>query len=356
MHKEKITIGITHGDYNGIGYEVILKTLADNRVYEEFTPVIYGSAKAVAYYKKGIETQGLSFNVINSVQDVHHKRINLINCVPEEVKFEPGISTADAGKASFAALERATEDLKNGLLHAIVTAPINKENIQSEAFTFAGHTEYFEKKFCRDSSALMMLISNGLRVAVATGHIPLKEVAGKLSTELIANKLLILNKSLIQDFRIQKPRIAVLGLNPHAGDGGIIGKEEKEIILPAMKEAEKQGVLCFGPYAADGFFGSESYKKFDAVLAMYHDQGLIPFKTLSMDSGVNFTAGLSVVRTSPDHGTAYNIAGKNIANEDSFRQAVYAALDIIANREFYFEISANPLKSEAKVEKGGRIE
>ncbi|MDR2823790.1 MAG: 4-hydroxythreonine-4-phosphate dehydrogenase PdxA [Prevotellaceae bacterium] len=355
MTHEKITIGITHGDFNGIGYEVLLKTLADSRVYEHFTPVIYGSVRAAAYYKKGIEQQ-MSFNVVAAASEIHHKRINVVNCIDEELKIEPGVSTQLAGQMAFRALERATDDLKNGLINALVTAPINKENIQNENFKFPGHTEYLEQKFRTDNSALMMLIANELRVAVATGHIPLHEVGGKISVDLITEKLVILNESLIQDFKITRPRIAVLGLNPHAGDNGVIGTEEKEIIIPAMKAAENQKVLSFGPFAADGFFGSETYKNYDAILAMYHDQGLIPFKTLAMGEGVNFTAGLPVVRTSPDHGTAYNIAGKNAANENSFRQALNMAFDILCNRLWYKEISANPLQSEAKVERGGKIE
>lgn len=356
MSTDKIVIGITHGDLNGIGYEVILKTLLDNRVYEEFTPVVYGSSKVAAYYRKGLEGQTLNLNIINSVEDIHPKRINIINCISDDVKIEPGISSAEAGKAAFAALERASDDLKKGLLDALVTAPINKNNIQSVDFNFPGHTEFLEHKFKTDSSALMMLVNDVLRVAVVTGHVPLKDVASKLTTELITDKLLVLDKSLKQDFRIDRPRIAVLGLNPHAGDNGVIGTEEKEIIVPALKAAEEKGILCFGPYPADGFFGSDAFAKFDAVLAMYHDQGLIPFKTLSMETGVNYTAGLPIIRTSPDHGTAYDIAGKNIASEESFRQAVYLAFDIIHNRRWNNEITANPLKVESKVERGGRIE
>jgi len=355
MANEKITIGITSGDFNGIGYEVILKTLTDSRVYEHFTPVIYGSARATAYYKKGIEAQ-MSMNVVASAREISHKRINVVNCIDEEVKIEPGISNPVAGDFAFRALECATEDLKNGLIHALVTAPINKETIHSEKFRFPGHTEYLAQKFDNAGKTLMLLISNELRVAVATGHIPLKNVADKLSTDFILKKLTVLNHSLIQDFRISKPRIAVLGLNPHAGDNGVIGTEEREIIIPAMKTAESQDILCFGPFSADGFFGTENYKKYDAILAMYHDQGLVPFKTLAMQSGVNFTAGLSVVRTSPAHGTAYDIAGKNTADENSFRQALFTAFDIFNNRQWYKEISENPLKSEAKIERGGNIE
>jgi len=310
METDKIIIGITHGDINGIGYEVILKTLADNRMLETFIPVIYGSPKVAAYHRKNLDIQGLNINLVNSIEEINLKRINLVNCVDDEIKVELGRSTDEAGKAAFVALERATEDLKRGALHAIVTAPINKKNIQSDVFHFPGHTEYLEQKFGTGTPALMMLINDVMRVAVVTGHVPVSEVSSQLTEKLILDKLKVLNASLIQDFSIGRPRIAVLGLNPHAGDDGVIGEEEQTVIIPAMKQAEKLGILCMGPYPADGFFGSGNFNKFDAVLAMYHDQGLIPFKTVSMDSGVNFTAGLPVIRTSPDHGTAYDIAGK----------------------------------------------
>ena len=270
--------------------------------------------------------------------------------------MELGRSTVEAGKAAFAALEQATEDLKKGALDAIVTAPINKKNIQSADFHFPGHTEYLEEKFGTGTPSLMLLMNDVMRVAVVTGHIPVAEVSNAITKELIIEKLLVFNKSLKEDFMIVRPRIAVLGLNPHAGDEGVIGDEEQKTIIPALKEAEKQGVVCVGPYAADGFFGSGQFSKFDGILAMYHDQGLIPFKSISMDSGVNFTAGLSVIRTSPAHGTAYDLAGKNMASEDSFRQAIYTACDIYQNRMINKEITANPLKVEKRVERGGRVE
>lgn len=338
-------IGITHGDINGIGYEVILKSLADNRVYELFTPVIYGSSKVAAYYRKHLDIQNLNLSVISNIKEATPKRINIINCTEDEIKVEFGRSTEEAGKAAFVALERACEDLKSGELHALVTAPINKKNIQSDNFNFPGHTEYLQDKFGAGKDAVMVLASDIMRVAVATGHIPVKDVASVLTEELIASKLITLNEALKQDFAIYKPRIAVLGLNPHAGDNGVIGKEEEEIIIPAMKKAGEQGVICVGPYPADGFFGSDNFGKFDAILAMYHDQGLIPFKALSMESGVNVTLGLSIVRTSPDHGTAYDLAGKNEASEESFRQALYMAYDIYTKRCSEKEISANPLKA-----------
>lgn len=355
MNNEKIIIGITSGDFNSIGYEIILKTLTDSRVYEHFTPVIYGSARAAAYYKKGIEAQ-MGFTVAPSINEISHKRINVVNCIDHDVKIEPGISNPVAGEFAVRALECAVEDLKNGQIHAIVTAPINKENIQSERFHFPGHTEYLAQKFDNAGKTLMLMVSNELRVAVATGHIPLRQVVDKLSVDFVARKIEVLNNSLIQDFRVTNPRIAILGLNPHAGDNGVIGNEEREIIIPAMKIAEKQDIHCFGPFSADSFFGTENYKRYDAILSMYHDQGLIPFKTLAMYNGVNVTVGLPIVRTSPAHGTAFDIAGKNLADENSFRQALLTAFDILNNRRWYAECTENPLKSEAKIERSGNIE
>lgn len=356
MEREKIVIGITQGDINGIGYEVILKTLSESRVLDAFVPVIYGSPKVAAFHRKQLDIQGINLNIINSVEELNPKRINIINCSDDEIKVELGRSTVEAGKAAFAALEQATEDLKKGALDAIVTAPINKKNIQSADFHFPGHTEYLEEKFGTGTPSLMLLMNDVMRVAVVTGHIPVAEVSNAITKELIIEKLLVFNKSLKEDFMIIRPRIAVLGLNPHAGDEGVIGDEEQKTIIPALKEAEKQGVVCVGPYAADGFFGSGQFSKFDGILAMYHDQGLIPFKTISMDSGVNFTAGLSVIRTSPAHGTAYDLAGKNMASEDSFRQAIYTTCDIYQNRMINKEITANPLKVEKRAERSGRVE
>ncbi|NDP21686.1 MAG: 4-hydroxythreonine-4-phosphate dehydrogenase PdxA [Paludibacter sp.] len=356
MEAEKIIIGISHGDINGIGYEVILKTMSDSRMLETFIPVIYGSPKVASYHRKNLDIQGLNLNIVNSINEINHKRVNIINCVDDEIKVELGTSTQEAGKASFAALERAVADLKNGSIHALVTAPINKKNIQSSDFHFPGHTEYLEEKFGTGTPALMLLVNDVMRVAVVTGHVPVKIVADELTEKLILEKLIVLNESLKKDFCIGRPRIAVLGLNPHAGDEGVIGEEEINVIIPAMRQAEKQGIICVGPYPADGFFGSGNFNKFDAVLAMYHDQGLIPFKTISMESGVNFTAGLSVIRTSPAHGTAYDLAGQNIASEDSFRQALYMAYDIYQNRMLNDEITKNPLKTELRTERGGRVE
>lgn len=355
MSAEKIIIGITHGDINGIGYEVILKALEDNRVYELFTPVIYGSSKVAAYYRKHFDIQNLNFNVVNSVKEIHPKRVNVINCTEEDVKVEFGRSTQEAGKLALAALEQATKDLKDGLLSALVTAPINKNNIQSEDFHFPGHTEYLEKNFGTGKAAVMMLANDIMRVAVVTGHIPVKDVSSSLTADIILDKLRALNNALKMDFSIIRPRIAVLGLNPHAGDGGVIGDEEEKIILPAMKRAGEEGIVCVGPYPADGFFGSDEFGKFDAVLAMYHDQGLIPFKALSMKNGVNVTLGLSVIRTSPAHGTAYDIAGKNVASEESFREALFMAYDMFKTRTWENHNRENPLKS-VKLEDNGRDE
>lgn len=338
-----LKIGITQGDINGIGYEIILKTLDDNRMLELFTPVIYGSPKVAAYYKKVLD-MGLNFNLINNVSEAADNRVNIINCNSDEVKVEISQCTENAGVAAFESLEKAVADLKAGSIDALVTAPINKKNIQSDKFQFPGHTEYLEQSLGKKGDALMLLVSDNLRIAVVTGHIPMANVSKTLTKELILSKIRILNKTLKKDFSIERPRIAVLGLNAHSGDGGVIGKEEIDIIKPAIEDANNEEITCFGPIASDGFFGSGEYAKYDAILAMYHDQGLIPFKLLSMDSGVNFTAGLSAVRTSPDHGTAYDIAGQGIASENSFRQAIYSAIDIVKNRSGYKE--SNFVKSE----------
>jgi 4-hydroxythreonine-4-phosphate dehydrogenase len=353
MEDKMIKVGITHGDINGIGYEVILKTVSDVRMEELCTPVIYGSSKIAAYHRKALDLQPINLNVISSAEDAVDGRINIINCVSDDTKVELSQSTEEAGKASLAALEAAVADLKRGAIDVLVTAPINKHNIQSDSFHFPGHTEYLEKSLGNGKSkALMILMNDKLRVALVTGHVPISEVASQLTVDGIMNKLRTFNQSLKQDFGIIKPRIAVLSLNPHAGDAGVIGNEEETIIKPGIAEAEKRGVMAFGPYPADGFFGSHTYDKFDGVLAMYHDQGLAPFKTIAMEDGVNYTAGLPFVRTSPAHGTAYDIAGKNLASEQSFRDAVYAAIDIYRNRKTYQEANANPLRKQY-FDKGG---
>ncbi len=338
---EKIKVGISIGDINGIGMEVIIKTFNDARMLEICTPIIYGSLKASSFHKKALGLNDFSFNKIKEAKSAIAKKPNLIECWQEDVRITLGQSTEEGGKYALASLEAATADLAAGNIDALVTAPINKDNIQSETFNFPGHTEYLSEKFEGDS--LMLMVGENIKIGVATNHIPISKVANTLTSDNIFGKLKILNKSLIQDFCATNPRIAVLGLNPHAGDNGLIGKEEENIIIPAIDNAKSIGINAFGPYPADGFFGSGNYKNFDAILAMYHDQGLIPFKSLSFGSGTNFTAGLSVVRTSPDHGVAYEIAGQNKAEETSFRQAIYAACDIYKNRMFSAEINKNPL-------------
>ena len=345
MEEGKIRVGITHGDINGVGYEVILKALSDPTMLELFTPVIYGSPKVAAYHRKVMNID-CSFSILSNAEDVVDGRVNLVNCTDDEVKVDMGKPSPEAGKAAFDALETALVDYNDDLIDVLVTAPINKHTIQSEAFHFPGHTEYIQDRVGEGSKALMILLKDDLRVALVTGHIPVSQIASSITKELIMEKMEIFNRSLKVDFGIGSPRIAVLALNPHAGDGGLIGTEEQEVIIPAMEEMNKKGVLCFGPYPADGFMGSRNYKHFDGILAMYHDQGLAPFKALAMDEGVNFTAGLPIVRTSPAHGTAYDIAGKGIASEDSFRQAIYVALDVYRNRCIEEEISAHPLRKQ----------
>lgn len=348
-----IKVGITQGDINGIGYEVILKTFADIRMAEMCIPVLYGSAKAAAFHRKAMELQPVAFNQINNAKDATVNKVNIINCIGEDTKIELGQSTTIAGEAAYQSLERAVADLKNGVIDVLVTAPINKNNIQRENFHFPGHTEYLEERFGREGEkSLMILVKDSLRVALVTGHIPLADVSKSISKEKIIDAALRFEASLKRDFRIGKPRIAVLSLNPHAGESGLLGTEENDIIIPAIKELQEKKILCFGPYPADGFFGSGEFSRFDGILAMYHDQGLAPFKTLAMEDGVNFTAGLPIVRTSPAHGTAYSIAGKNEASEESFRQAVYMAIDTFANRIEYDKAHANPLK-KLYVERGG---
>lgn len=353
MEERLIKVGITHGDINGVGYEVILKTFLDMRVADLCTPIIYGSSKIAAYHRKALELPPVNMNIISRAEDAGASRLNIINCVNDEVKVELSKPTAEAGEAAFMALEAAVADMKRGVVDVLLTAPINKHSIQNDNFHFPGHTEYLEQCFGNlEKKALMILLKDNLRVALVTGHVPLSQVVSMISVDAVVEKLRIFNQSLKQDFAIVKPRIAVLSLNPHAGDAGLLGTEEETVIKPAMKEAEKKGVMSFGPYPADGFFGSRMYDKFDGVLAMYHDQGLAPFKALAMDDGVNYTAGLPIVRTSPAHGTAYDIAGKNMASEESFRQALYVALDIYRNRARYKEATANPLRKQY-FEKGG---
>ena len=344
--ERKIKVGITQGDINGVGYEVILKTLSDPHILEICTPVVYGSAKVAAYHRKALDIPAVNFNIITDAAAADANKVNLITCVDDDVKVEIGKATAIGGEAAYAALERAAADIEAGLIDAIVTAPINKHAIQSEKFDFPGHTEYLERRLGQGHKSLMILLDDTLRVALVSGHLPLSQVSGAITKEVILEKLQIFEHSLKQDFCVVKPRIAVLSLNPHAGDDGLLGTEEIEIIKPAIQEANAKGLLCFGPYPADGFFGTGHYRQFDGVLAMYHDQGLAPFKALAMENGVNFTAGLPIIRTSPDHGTAYDIAGQNKADEQSFRHALYLSLDLYRNRAFYKEITASPLRKQ----------
>lgn len=339
---EKLKIGISVGDINGIGLEVIIKSLMDSRMLDFFTPIVYGNTKVASFHRKTAGVTDFSFNVIQSPDQANLKRPNMINCWQEDVKITLGEQNETGGKYAFIALQRATEDLKAGLLDALVTAPINKHTIQQEGFHFAGHTEYLQDAF-ESSDVLMFMISEELRIGVVTGHIPVKDVAGAITEEKIVGKLKIMNDSLKKDFWIKKPKIAVLGLNPHAGDDGLIGAEDKEIIRPAIEKANEQDIFCFGPYPADGFFAGDNYAKFDAVLAMYHDQGLIPFKHIASRTGVNYTAGLPVVRTSPDHGTGYDIAGKNLASHTSFVEAIFEAVHIVNRRREHAVLSENPL-------------
>jgi len=343
-----IKVGITHGDFNGIGYEVIIKALEDARICELCTPVIYGSAKIAAYYRRGLNMPQQSVNQVESGAGARPATINIVNVIGEDAKVETGQSTKAAGEAAFAALEAAVADLRKGDIDVLVTAPINKHNIQSDTFSFPGHTEYLEASLGDDNSnkALMVLCTDRLRVALATTHLPIAKVAESLSRELLVEKLTIFDRSLRRDFGIHYPRIAVLALNPHAGENGLLGTEERDIIIPAIEAASESKICVFGPYAADGFFGSGNYAKFDGILAMYHDQGLAPFKALSMESGVNFTAGLPYVRTSPDHGTGFDIAGKGIADPSSMREAIYMAIDIARNRASFDEACANPLRKQ----------
>lgn len=338
----RIKVGITCGDVNGVALEVIMKALLDNRIHQICTPVIYASNKLVSFQRKHLNLNEFQYQTVRSSKEIILKKTNVINCWDEEVNVEWGKATDSSGKYAYLSLEAAVNDLKEGHIHVLVTGPINKHTIQSVDFNFQGHTEYLADRF-NSPDPLMFLVSETLRVAVFSGHIPVKEVAAALSIEKIVKKIKSIEQSLKKDFGERKPKIAVLGLNPHAGDEGLIGLEEKEFILPAIHRCFEEGIFVYGPYSADGFFGSGAFNKFDAILAMYHDQGLVPFKTLSFSSGVNFTAGLPIVRTSPDHGTAYDIAGKGKALEDSLRDSIYTAIDILRKREEYAEITAKPL-------------
>ncbi|MBW6501231.1 MAG: 4-hydroxythreonine-4-phosphate dehydrogenase PdxA [Bacteroidales bacterium] len=343
MERRAIIAGITHGDINGIGYEVIIKALMDNRVNDICVPVVYGSPKVAAYHRKALNINNFSFNNIRTPEEANNRKANMINCLDDETRVELGKPTEHGGEAALVSLERAVDDIISNKIDVLITAPIDKKVIQSERFRFSGHTEYLGKK-AGVKEALMFMISESMKIGFVTGHVPLREVPELITVEMILSKLRIMNRSLIVDFGVRKPCLAVLGLNPHAGDSDLLGKEETEVIIPAIEKAQNEGILTFGPFPADGFFGAGSFSKFDAILSMYHDQGLAPFKALSFDSGVNFTAGLPFVRTSPVHGTAFSIAGRGEASEGSFRHAVFLACDIFRNRQLYHEITSNPLK------------
>lgn len=337
-------IGITMGDMNGVAPEIIIKTLYDNRITQFCVPVLFGSPRTIGFWKKIIGLNDFQMNIIKNISQINHKRSNVLVCWEEEVEIKIGEPTELAGKFAFKSLEIATKHLLEGKIDALVTAPLNKNTINNELLPFYGHTAYLAQQ-AKTSNYLMMLVSDEVKVGLVTEHVPLQNVAQKLSPELVQQKIITMHQSLKKDFGINNPKIAVLGLNPHAGDNGLIGNEDKEIIAKAVNEVKEKNMLVFGPYPADGFWGARQYKKFDGVLAMYHDQGLIPFKLLAFENGVNFTAGLPFIRTSPDHGTAYKLAGKNLANEQSFRNAIYLAIDLIKNRKLLSEISANPLET-----------
>lgn len=344
MKNNKVVVGITQGDINSISYEVIIKSLMDPRILDFCIPVVYGSPKVAAYHRKAINIDNFSFNNIKTAEEANLKRANIINCIDENVRVELGKSTETAGEASLLALEQATADLADNKIDVLVTGPIDKYNIQSDKFSFPGHTEFLQEKF-KAEAVLMIMVNELFRIGVVTSHVPLAKVSEYITKDIIVSKLQIMNKSLMVDFGIRKPKIAVLGLNPHAGDNGIIGEEEIKEIIPAIQDAQEENILAFGPFSADGFFGSSAFTKFDGILAMYHDQGLVPFKGLMTNGGVNFTAGLPKVRTSPAHGTAYDLAGKGVASADSFRQAIYLACDVYRARNGFEKLTANPLKS-----------
>ena len=340
----KIRVAITHGDINGVGYEVILKTFGDSRMFDFCTPVVYGSTKVASYHKKLLASmpQEMTFTSVRDAAEAQDGKFNFINLTQEELTIDLGQSTEVAGKLSRESLNRACNDLKAGKVDVLVTAPINKRNIQASDFDFPGHTEYLSHQF--GSSSLMFMICDRNRIGIVTNHLALKDVPGALTHNLLFDKMMLMNESLKRDFGITRPKIAVLALDPHAGDGGVIGDFDKRVIRPVIDEVQGKGVLAYGPFPSDGFFGNSEFNNFDGVLALYHDQGLIPFKLMSFTEGVNYTAGLPYVRTSPAHGTAYDIAGKDKASEQSFRSAVYLACTILRNRQEYDELNADPLQ------------
>ena len=341
---KKIRVAITHGDLNGVGYEVIIKTFADSRMFDVCTPILYGSSKVASYHKKLLTSvpQEMNFLSLRDASEAQDRRYNVVNLTQDEIKIDLGKSTEVAGALSRESLNRACADLKAGKVDVLVTAPINKRNIQAADFDFPGHTEYLSHQF--GSSSLMLMVCDRIRIGIVTNHLALKDVPTALTPELLLEKLTILDQSLRRDFRITRPKIAVLALDPHAGDNGVIGDFDAKVITPVIEKAQESGILAYGPFPSDGFFGSSQFNNFDGVLALYHDQGLIPFKLMSFTEGVNYTAGLPYVRTSPAHGTGYDIAGKDKASEQSMRSAVYLACNIYRNRQEYDELTANPLK------------
>ncbi len=342
-----VRVGISIGDINGIGPEVIMKALHDNRMLLDCTPIIYGSTKTISYHKKALGDEEFAYQSCKSADEAQNRKINVVNVWNDEIQFDLGKVTENGGKYAFLSLEAATQDLASGKIDVLVTAPISKEAMNKSGFKFPGHTEYLADMAGMDE-ALMMMVGNTLRVALVTSHIPLKEVSTAITKEKIVEKLKALDQSLKRDFGIQRPKIAVFGINPHAGENGKLGNEENEIILPAINTAKSEDILAFGPFPADGFFGSSKRSEYDGILAMYHDQGLTAFKALEFDDGVNFTAGLPVVRTSPDHGTAFDIVGQNIASGQSMRSAIYLAMDVYKMQKFQKEVSANPLKAASR--------
>lgn len=349
MENKRYRVGITLGDYNGVGPEVIIKALEDERLYRYCSIVVYGQRNIISYYAKLLKVQNFNIQEVTDTEKLNPKIPNVINCWNEQVQIQPGQVTSEAGMRALLCLNTGIKDLIAGNIDVLVTGPVNKSTISEHHPDFKGQTEHLSKEAGNENS-MMLLVDDALRVGLVTNHVSLKDVTGKIDANLIYNKIEILNQALKRDFLINRPRIAVLGLNPHAGDNSLLGKEEKDIIAPAVNRAKEKGILAVGPFPADGFFGAHHYSKFDGVLAMYHDQGLVPFKTLSFGTGVNFTTGLNVVRTSPDHGTGYDIAGKNVASPDSLRNAIFTGLDVVRNREDYKEMTANPVE-KVKVEK-----
>lgn len=341
--KRKIRVGITQGDINGIGYEIIFRTFENSEMFEICTPVVYGSPKLAAYHRKALEID-ITYNAVENPADIQDGKLNIINCNSDNIIIELGTATKESGEAAYQALERAIKDYQEGIIDLLVTAPINKNTIQSDDFNFPGHTEYLQERLGGGDKSLMILCSDEIRFAIATSHLPLRDVPEAITPELLEEKITIFDHSLKEDFNIDAPKIAVLSLNPHSGDNGLLGKEEIETIIPTINKMSREGILCYGPFGVDGFMGSGKYKAFDGILAMYHDQGLTPMKLLAMSNGVNFTAGLQAVRTSPAHGVAYDIAGKGCADENSFRQAIYTGIDIFRNRLQYNEARRRPLR------------